>query len=398
MKAKNKQNIFAAAFVGALSLIAATVVHAADKKPNIVFILTDNLGYGEVGCYGGGLTRGAATPRIDSLAKQGLRLLNMNMETQCTPSRASLMTGRWAIRSGCHSVPFGGVADGLTRWEVTIGEALADAGYVTGYYGKWHLGSFDGRLPNDQGFDEWYGIPRTTDEARWPSSPGWSPDIMPAEHTMEGKKGGKSRELKTYDVVERRLIDAEITRRSVALIEREAALKQISEELSLQRQGLIEDLEQAEAPTRKILADTRTALEAGAQMSTALDGALKTLDTFLARFDTPPPPVGAPPPPPPAEPGKPFDITEYGETATRLTATLHEINTLAQTLDHEMPQVERMLSEAEQRGTQAIDHAFRRGLQLGAFLIAAVALAVLTVRWISARLARADAGSKKSAA
>lgn len=398
MKAKNKQNIFAAAFVGALSLIAATVVHAADKKPNIVFILTDNLGYGEVGCYGGGLTRGAATPRIDSLAKQGLRLLNMNMETQCTPSRASLMTGRWAIRSGCHSVPFGGVADGLTRWEVTIGEALADAGYVTGYYGKWHLGSFDGRLPNDQGFDEWYGIPRTTDEARWPSSPGWSPDIMPAEHTMEGKKGGKSRELKTYDVVERRLIDAEITRRSVAFIEREAALKQISEELSLQRQGLIEDLEQAEAPTRKILADTRTALEAGAQMSTALDGALKTLDTFLARFDTPPPPVGAPPPPPPAEPGKPFDITEYGETATRLTATLHEINTLAQTLDHEMPQVERMLSEAEQRGTQAIDHAFRRGLQLGAFLIAAVALAVLTVRWISARLARADAGSKKSAA
>jgi arylsulfatase len=72
---------------------------APDKKPNIVFVLTDNLGYGEIGCYGGGLTRGAATPRIDSLAKSGMRLLNMNMETQCTPSRASLMTGRWAIRS-----------------------------------------------------------------------------------------------------------------------------------------------------------------------------------------------------------------------------------------------------------------------------------------------------------
>jgi arylsulfatase len=86
------------------------VLHAADK-PNIVFILTDNLGYGEIGCYGGGLTRGAATPRIDSLASEGSRFLNMNMETQCTPSRASLMTGRWAIRSGCHSVPFGGVAE-----------------------------------------------------------------------------------------------------------------------------------------------------------------------------------------------------------------------------------------------------------------------------------------------
>src|SRR5271163_898532 len=150
-------------------------------RPNIVFILTDNLGYGELGCYGGGVTRGATTPRIDSLAKEGMRLLNANMETQCTPSRSSLMTGRWAIRSGTHSVPFGGVADGLTQWEVTIGSALSDAGYATALYGKWHLGSNDGRFPNDKGFDEWYGIPRTTDEAMWPSSPGWSPDIMPPE-------------------------------------------------------------------------------------------------------------------------------------------------------------------------------------------------------------------------
>ena len=223
------RTFLAAAFAAVVAYFAAPMAqaqpaaaHAADKKPNIVFILTDNLGYGEIGCYGGGVTRGAPTPRIDSIAKDGLRLLNMNMETQCTPSRASIMTGRWAIRSGCHSVPFGGVADGLTQWEVTIGEALSEAGYATGYYGKWHLGSFDGRLPSDQGFDEWYGIPRTTDEARWPSSPGWSPDIMPPEHTMEGKKGEKSRQLKVYDVVERRLIDAEITKRSVAFIEREA--------------------------------------------------------------------------------------------------------------------------------------------------------------------------------
>jgi len=199
-----------------------TSAQSAETKPNIVFVLTDNLGYGEIGSYGGGVTRGAATPRIDSLAKDGMRLLNANMETQCTPSRSSLMTGRWAIRSGTHSVPFGGVADGLTQWEVTIGEALSDAGYATGYYGKWHLGSHDGRLPNDQGFDEWYGIPRTTDEARWPSSPGWSADIMPAEKTMEGKKGEKSRELKVYNEEERRLIDAEITKRSVAFIDRQA--------------------------------------------------------------------------------------------------------------------------------------------------------------------------------
>jgi arylsulfatase len=195
---------------------------AQTSRPNIVFILTDNLGYGEVGAYGGGVTRGAPTPRIDSLAKEGMRLLNMSMETQCTPSRSSLMTGRWAIRSGTHSVPFGGVEDGLTQWEITIGEALSDAGYATGYYGKWHLGSHDGRLPNDQGFDEWFGIPRTTDEAMWPSSPGWSEHIMPAEQMMEGRKGGKSRPLGVYDMTQRRLIDAEITRRAVSFIGKQA--------------------------------------------------------------------------------------------------------------------------------------------------------------------------------
>ena len=91
-------------------------------KPNILFMLVDNLGFGELGVYGGGATRGAPTPRIDRLASEGLRLTNMNMEAQCTPSRSAILTGRYAIRSGTHSVPFGGVADGLTQWEVTMAE------------------------------------------------------------------------------------------------------------------------------------------------------------------------------------------------------------------------------------------------------------------------------------
>ena len=228
MKTTQTRNLFlAAALVCMLIGVGVPPTHsqqaqAQQKKPNIVFILTDNLGYGEIGSYGGGLTRGAATPRIDSLAKSGLRLLNMNMETQCTPSRASLITGRFSIRSGTYAVPFGGVPEGLTQWEVTIAESLSAAGYATALHGKWHLGSHDGRLPNDQGFDEWYGIPRTTDEAMWSSSPGYSPDIVPQEKIMEGKKGEKSVALKDYDVVQRRLIDAEITRRSVAFMERQA--------------------------------------------------------------------------------------------------------------------------------------------------------------------------------
>jgi arylsulfatase len=196
-----------------LQSATAAPATAADKKPNILFILTDNLGYGEIGCYGGGATRGAPTPRIDSLATDGARFTNMNMETQCTPSRSCLLTGRFSIRSGTYAVPFGGVPEGLTQWEVTIAESLSGAGYATALYGKWHLGSQDGRLPNDQGFDEWYGIPRTTDESMWSSSPGWSPDVVPLE---------KSVVLKDYDAVQRRLIDAEITKRSVAFMERQA--------------------------------------------------------------------------------------------------------------------------------------------------------------------------------
>src|ERR1700722_4224485 len=78
----------------------ATPNQAEAKKPNIVFILVDNLGYGELGVYGGGILRGAATPRIDKLASEGTRLLNFNVEAQCTPTRSALMTGRFSICSG----------------------------------------------------------------------------------------------------------------------------------------------------------------------------------------------------------------------------------------------------------------------------------------------------------
>jgi arylsulfatase A-like enzyme len=209
------------AIVTACALAFAPAL-AQDKKPNIVFILTDNLGYGEIGAYGGGLTRGAPTPSIDSLAREGMQLLNMNMETQCTPSRSSIMTGRFSVRSNTYAVPFGGVPEGLTQWEVTIAESLSEADCATALYGKWHLGSHDGRLPTDQGFNEWYGIPRTTDESLWSSSAGYSPDIVPQEKIMVGTKGEKSRPLKDYDIVQRRLIDAEVTKRSVAFIERQA--------------------------------------------------------------------------------------------------------------------------------------------------------------------------------
>jgi len=196
-------------------MMVGRAVSAQEKRPNIVFILMDNLGYGELGVYGGGILRGAPTPRIDKLASEGTRLLNFNVEAQCTPSRSAIMTGRFAIRSGTHSVPIGGGLDGLTQWEVTIAKLLSGVGYATGHFGKWHLGSTQGRLPNDQGFDEWYGIPRTTDEASWATDPAAEAAAVPSIHIMEGRKGEKSRDLAVYDLDQRRLIDAEVTRRTI---------------------------------------------------------------------------------------------------------------------------------------------------------------------------------------
>jgi arylsulfatase A-like enzyme len=209
--------------------------NAQQPKPNIVFMLMDNLGYGELGVYGGGILRGAPTPRIDALAGEGMRLLNFNVEAQCTPSRSALMTGRFSIRSGTYEVPYGGVPDGLTQWEVTIAELLSAQGYATGMWGKWHLGSAEERFPTHQGFDEWYGIPRTYDEALWPSlneakgmwpsignKQGWDPKIVHPEHIYDARKGEKARQVAELNLDNRRTMEAEITNRAIDFIKRNA--------------------------------------------------------------------------------------------------------------------------------------------------------------------------------
>src|SRR5438270_3363518 len=206
------------------------------RKPNIVLMLTDNLGYGELGVYGGGILRGAPTPRIDTLASEGTRLLNFNVEAQCTPSRSALMTGRFPIRSGTYQVPRGGVPEGLTTWEMTLAQLLSAHGYATGIWGKWHLGSAEARLPSNRGFDEWYGIPRTYDEAEWPSlnqtggmwpsvgnKQGWNARIVPPEPIYDARKGEASRQIGTLDLDNRRTMEAEITKRAVNFINRNAS-------------------------------------------------------------------------------------------------------------------------------------------------------------------------------
>src|ERR1700731_4171812 len=139
-------------WVLALSLLLLPGNAYAQQKPNIVLVLMDNLGWGEPGVYGGGILRGSATPRIDKLASEGMRLLNFNVEAQCTPSRSALMTGRFAIRSVTHSVPQERLAVGRALWEVTLPQLLSARGYATLIWGMWHLGSSEARLPTNRGF------------------------------------------------------------------------------------------------------------------------------------------------------------------------------------------------------------------------------------------------------
>ena len=196
-----------------------------NTQPNVVLILADNLGWGELGCYGGGAIRGAPTPRIDALALEGTRFLNFNVESDCVPTRSALMTGRHPIRTGAiQSVP-AGLPQGIIPWEKTIAELFSDAGYATAMYGKWHLGDKEGRYPKDKGFDEWYGIPRTTNESMFFDSIGYDESIVDPPYVMEGIKGKPAEKRELYDLEMRRKIDAELTRRSCEFIKRNANKK-----------------------------------------------------------------------------------------------------------------------------------------------------------------------------
>jgi arylsulfatase A-like enzyme len=219
----------------ASSFTAASAWAQPPTKPNIVVMLMDNLGYGELGVYGGGILRGGPTPVIDRLASEGMRLLNFNVEAQCTPTRSAFITGRLSIRSGTYEVPIGPGPEGLTIWEVTIAQLLSRQGYATGIWGKWHLGSIETRLPTNRGFDEWYGIPRTYDEAMWPSTnetnglwpsignaQGWNEKLAPLEPIYDARKGEHPRQVGLLDISRRRTMEAEITNRAIDFIKRNA--------------------------------------------------------------------------------------------------------------------------------------------------------------------------------
>jgi len=144
----------------AMALQCMSPAAAQEQKPNIVFMMVDNFGYGDLGVYGGGAVRGMPTPRIDALAAEGMRLTNFNVEAECTPTRSALMTGRMPIRSGTSRVPLPGLPQGLVPWEYTIAELLRDAGYQSAMY-VWQVAPRrqGGAVPNQLGLRRVVRIP-----------------------------------------------------------------------------------------------------------------------------------------------------------------------------------------------------------------------------------------------
>ena len=211
-----------AALFAVLALPAAALDRDEARRPHIVLMLSDNLGFGEIGVYGGGVLRGAPTPRLDGLAAEGMRFTNFNVELECTPSRSALLTGRMPVRSGTWRAASPGLPGGLAPWETTLAEMLADAGYDTAIFGKWHLGDEPGRYPTDQGFDQWWGFPFSTNLASYQDRVGFDPAVAKVPHLLEGRRGEAVRQVEPYTLENRPLIDERIAEKSIAFIREHA--------------------------------------------------------------------------------------------------------------------------------------------------------------------------------
>jgi arylsulfatase A-like enzyme len=209
------------------------------KKPNIIKILVDDVGYSELGVYGGGKLRGAPTPNLDKLAKQGMRFTQYYSEVSCTPSRIALNTGRHNVRVGVNQVDFPGTRGmGLPKDEVTLAELLSKAGYHTAMFGKWHVGFGDQYAPTEHGFDEaewsegnpavWiYGL-KGDDMAGHVNSRAfnWAPKLPQIYYdeggVMRAKKGQKPELVYPYSIEKYNTYDTNVADLAIDYIKRHA--------------------------------------------------------------------------------------------------------------------------------------------------------------------------------
>jgi arylsulfatase len=204
----------------------ATAAILAQDKPNVVLMLADNVGYGDIGAFQGGEIRGMPTPRIDGLSNEGLTLTQFLTEPGCTPSRAGLNTGRYAHRSGLGSIIAGGTPNTLQEDEITLAELFKSQGYATAMVGKWHLGAEEQSLPVNQGFDEYkVGVLETTDGTLY--RPNMEIAGLPAAlidatapWIWEGDTKSGLKKIREYTVEYRKQVEGDIARASIDFIQK----------------------------------------------------------------------------------------------------------------------------------------------------------------------------------
>jgi len=186
------------------------------KRPNILYILIDDVSFGQMGSRTLNYVTGISTPRINSFADQGLSLMRMYTEPSCTPTRTAMLTGRHPVRTGLKEVKVALVGEGLAKEEVTIAEILSESGYNTAHIGKWHQGDIEESFPHNQGFDfaafpvhQQVQLSLMTEEAAESNNMlGWHEKTQSGAFTidsrfkpyglvtgLEGRKGGKAREI-----------------------------------------------------------------------------------------------------------------------------------------------------------------------------------------------------------
>jgi arylsulfatase A-like enzyme len=186
------------------------------KRPNILYVLIDDVSFGQMGSPAMNYVTGISTPNINDFATEGLSMMRMYTEPSCTPTRAAMLTGRYAVRSGIKEVKVALVGEGLPENEVTIAEVLSQAGYNTVHIGKWHQGDIEQAYPHNQGFD-FAAFPlhqqvqlslMTKEGAESNNMQGWYSESQSNSFAMdntfkpyglvtgvEGTKGGKAKEI-----------------------------------------------------------------------------------------------------------------------------------------------------------------------------------------------------------
>ena len=187
------------------------------RRPNIIILVVDDLGYGDFGCYGGGEAVGSPTPNVDRLAREGLRLTSAYSQPTCTPTRAALMTGRLPCRTGLIRPILAGDPITVNPWsgEVTAARLLSDNGYRTALSGKWHLGEGKGMKPHEVGYDEFYGfLGVVSDYTSYMDARKYGPlmykperlavyhALGATEYVVEARKGGEMKNVKPLATAE----------------------------------------------------------------------------------------------------------------------------------------------------------------------------------------------------